>query len=133
MTVRLDKWLWSVRAYKTRTRANEACASGRVTVNGAVAKPATKIVIGDLVEARRRERTIVFRVVEAIDKRVSASRAAECIEDLSPPEIRPPSSAGDFARRERGAGRPTKRDRRDIERLRRNGRFHSDERPRRQE
>ena len=110
--------MWSVRAFKTRSSAAEACASGRVTVNAEPAKPATQLKVGDLVEARRRERTIVYRVVEPIDKRVSAPRAAECIEDLSPPEVRSSADGLDFARRDRGAGRPTKRDRRDIDRLR---------------
>ena len=118
-TVRVDKWLWSVRAFKTRTAASDACTSGRVSVNDEPAKPATKVEVGDLVEARRRDRRIVYRVVEVIEKRVSAAKAAECFEDLSPPlpersvEVAPPGGA-----RSRGEGRPTKRDRRRIDRLR---------------
>ncbi len=120
-STRVDKWLWSVRAYKTRTQAGDACSAGKVLVNGEVAKAATKIKVGDEVTARRRDRTIIFGVVEVIEKRVSAARASVCIDDRSP--ALPPRDPGDllmgeFAKRERGAGRPTKRDRREIERLR---------------
>ncbi len=123
MAVRVDKWLWSVRAFKTRTQANDACASGRVRVNGEVAKPATKVAVGDRVEARRRERTIVYEVVQELTKRVSATLAADAVVDHSPPPPDRPTTHGDVvelvqARRDRGSGRPTKRDRRDIERLR---------------
>lgn len=119
-TTRVDKWLWSVRAYKTRTQAGDACSTGKVSVNGEVAKASTKIKAGDEVTARRRDRTIVYGVVEIIEKRVSATRAAECIDDRSP--ALPPRDGADapfavFALRERGTGRPTKRDRREIERL----------------
>ena len=120
MPVRVDKWLWSVRVYKSRTKATDACASGNVEVNGEPAKPATKIDVGDVVSASRRDRLVVHEVVEPIEKRVSASRAAECLIDRSPPVIlrdRPAHAV--FARRDAGAGRPTKRDRREIERLRR--------------
>lgn len=110
-----------MRAYKTRTQAGDACSGGKVLVNGEIAKAATKIKVGDEVTARRRDRTIIFGVVEVIEKRVSAARASECIDDRSPAlPPRDPSDVfmGEFAKRERGAGRPTKRDRRDIERLR---------------
>jgi ribosome-associated heat shock protein Hsp15 len=109
MAVRVDKWLWAVRVYKTRTKASAACDDGRVLVNDVAAKPATRV--GD--------RTLIHVVVEPIEKRVSAPRAAECIDDRSPPPV-PLDRPGEavFARRERGTGRPTKRDRREIERLR---------------
>ncbi|MEM7338892.1 MAG: S4 domain-containing protein [Actinomycetota bacterium] len=119
--VRVDKWLWAVRAYKTRSAANEACSSGRVLVNGDVAKPATKVVIGDEVTARRRERTIVYGVVQLLEKRVSAAKAAEAVDDRSPVVVKPdrldpgmvPSGT-----RGRGEGRPTKRDRRRLDEFR---------------
>ncbi|MEZ5227135.1 MAG: RNA-binding S4 domain-containing protein [Acidimicrobiales bacterium] len=120
-TTRVDKWLWSVRAYKTRTQAGDACTTGKVLVNGEIAKPATKIRVGDEVTARRRDRTLVFGVVEIIEKRVSAAKAATCIDDRSPalpPRDPTDPFVGAFAQRDRGTGRPTKRDRRDIERLR---------------
>jgi len=124
MAVRLDKWLWAVRVYKTRAMAKNACATGRVTVNDVVAKPATKVDEGDLVEARRRDRTVIYRVVRAIEKRVSAGVAAGCVEDLSPPpRLKPRHGDPDPAagRREPGAGRPTKRERRQLNRLRDRG------------
>ena len=119
--MRVDRWLFSVRVYKTRTVAAEACTTGRVKVNGTIAKPATKITVGDRVQATRRDRVLVYEVVSLIEKRVSAARAAECVIDHSPP---PPERSADFvetpvfARRDRGAGRPTKRDRRMIDKLR---------------
>jgi ribosome-associated heat shock protein Hsp15 len=121
MAVRVDRWLFSVRVYKTRTVAAEACTTGRVKVNGTIAKPATKITVGDRVQATRRDRVLVYEVVSLIEKRVSAARAAECVIDHSPP---PSERSADFvetpvfARRDRGAGRPTKRDRRMIDKLR---------------
>ncbi len=117
--MRVDKWLWSVRVFKTRTQANTACTEGRVFVNDVAAKPSTKVGLGDEVRAKRRERTYVYVVKETIEKRVSAPRAAECFDDKSPPPE--PSDhlvAPVFAQRDRGAGRPTKRDRRQIDKLR---------------
>ena len=120
MSVRVDKWLWSVRVFKTRRQATDACIAGRVRVNGDVAKPATKVKVGDVVQATRRDRTIIYVAQELIEKRVSASRAAECVEDRSPP---PPKRQDHldvpvFAQRDKGSGRPTKKDRRAIDRLR---------------
>ncbi len=120
MTVRVDKWLWAVRAHKTRTAATAACNAGRVRVNDDVAKPATRIDVGDTVETRRGDRTLIFQVTRLIEKRVGAQQAGECYDDHSPPEPSrqpglPPPPGG---ARDRGAGRPTKRDRRRIDRLR---------------
>jgi ribosome-associated heat shock protein Hsp15 len=124
--VRVDKWLWAVRVYKTRTAANEACSSGRVRVNDEPAKPATKVGVGDEVRARVHGDTRVLEVVALHEKRVGAPIAAESYIDRSPPPApRDPSTATgvldlpDPGRRDRGTGRPTKRDRRDIDRLRR--------------
>ena len=118
MAVRVDKWLWAVRVYKSRATANEACASSRVTVNGETAKPATKVDVGDTVEARRKDRTIVYEVVQPLEKRVGAALVPDAVVDLSPPVVESESS-GELVSdvRDRGAGRPTKRDRRRIEQL----------------
>lgn len=116
-SIRVDKWLWSVRAYKTRTQATDAAASGAVLVNGTPAKPATKITVGDEVTARRRERTIIYEVVKIIEKRVSAGEAAACVVDHSPPPEPRHTLDPMFAYRDPGTGRPTKRDRRLTERL----------------
>ena len=109
-----------MRVFKTRRQATDACAAGRVRINGEVAKPASKVKIGDVVQAVRRDRTIVYVAEQLIEKRVSAALAAECVEDRSPP---PPKRQDHldlpvFAQRDRGAGRPTKKDRRAIDRLR---------------
>jgi ribosome-associated heat shock protein Hsp15 len=115
-TARVDQWLWAVRIFKTRSSATEACRARHVCVNGSVAKAATPVRVGDRVEARVGERKRVLLVKAVIDKRVGASQAAECLVDNSPPP--PMRDPGVFVR-ERGAGRPTKRDRRDLERIRR--------------
>lgn len=120
MSVRVDKWLWSVRVYKTRSKATAACSSGRVLVNDVIAKPATHVGPGDVVRANRRDRVIVYAVVEPISKRVSAKRARECVDDRSPPsEPRKLRADAPVAERDPGSGRPTKRERREIDRLRR--------------
>lgn len=118
MGVRVDKWLWAVRVYKSRAMANDACSSNRVLVNGETAKPATKVVVGDTVEARRKDRTIVYRVVQPLEKRVGAGLVPDAVEDLSPPVVKTEGGremVNDV--RDRGAGRPTKRDRRRIQQL----------------
>lgn len=126
--VRIDQWLWSVRLFKTRAAAKTACEAGSVRVNGTVAKPATKVSVGATVHVRKRGLTGTYEVVEAIAKRVGAGRAAECMVDHTPEDQkvqRSPTSAlnplpdAPPARRERGAGRPTKRERRQIDKFRR--------------
>lgn len=118
MAVRVDKWLWAVRVYKSRAMANDACTGNRVLVNGAPAKPATKVDIGDTIEARRKDRTIVYKVVQPLEKRVGAALVPAAIEDLSPPVVKVDAGHELIAdARERGAGRPTKRDRRRIQQL----------------
>lgn len=118
MAVRVDKWLWAVRVYKSRAVANDACSSNRVLVNGEIAKPATKVKIGDTVEARRKDRVVVYKVVQLLEKRVGAALVPDAIEDLSPPVVKAEQGAELMADvRERGAGRPTKRDRRRIQQL----------------
>ena len=114
---RVDVWLWAVRLYKTRSSATAGCRGGHVKVNGASAKAATPVKVGDRVEAFvGRER--VLEVVQVIDKRVGAPIAAQCFVDHSPPVPEVERDAPVFAR-ERGAGRPTKRERRDLDRFRR--------------
>ena len=113
--------MWAVRVFKTRAQANDACSKGRVRVNGDVAKPATKLRVGDRVEARAKERTVIYEVVQLLEKRVGAALVPAAIVDHSPPPVTPdgPIPAVALApTRERGAGRPTKRDRRNIEKFR---------------
>ena len=116
-STRVDRWLWAVRLFKTRSLATAACQGGHVRVNGAPAKPSTKVRVGDRVDARAGDDDRVLDVVTVIEKRVSAPLAAACVVDLTPPKpdaawVAPPLV------RDRGAGRPTKRDRREIDRHR---------------
>ncbi|HEX7095246.1 MAG TPA: RNA-binding S4 domain-containing protein [Acidimicrobiales bacterium] len=114
---RVDAWLWAIRLFKTRSQASAACRGGHVRVNGVVAKPATSVRPGDRVEARVDRRERVLEVVRTINKRVGAPIAAECYVDHSPPP--PPKDDVPVFARERGMGRPTKRERRALDRLRR--------------
>ncbi|WP_035841410.1 RNA-binding S4 domain-containing protein [Kitasatospora azatica] len=115
-SVRVDSWIWSVRLTKTRSLAAAACRAGHVRVNGERIKPAQALRVGDEVRVRQENWDRVVVVARLISKRVGASVAAECFVDKSLP--RPTAEqAGGFALRDRGAGRPTKRDRRSLEQL----------------
>lgn len=116
-SVRVDAWLWAVRVFKTRSAATSGCRAGHVRVGGDRAKAAQPVRIGDEVRVRIAGFDRVLSVKRLIVKRVSAAEAAECYLDLTPPP--PPREAVALPPlRDRGAGRPTKRDRRDMERLR---------------
>ena len=117
-TTRVDRWLWAVRLYKTRSAATDACRGGHVRVNGAAAKPATTVRVGDRVEATVHGRERIFEVVQIIDKRIGASAAAECLVDHSPPPPPREERLVPLFARDAGAGRPTKRERRAIDRFR---------------
>jgi ribosome-associated heat shock protein Hsp15 len=118
-TARVDQWLWSVRVYKTRSAATEACRGGHVKVNRSPAKPATSLRPGDLVQVQAQQRERLLEVVQVIKCRVGAPVAAQCFVDHSPPVAPSTSSGGQLFERERGAGRPTKQDRRAMDQLRR--------------
>jgi ribosome-associated heat shock protein Hsp15 len=113
---RVDRWLWAVRLFKTRTDATDACKGGHVKINDGGAKPATMVRVGDQVAAFVHGRDRVVEVKRVIDKRVGASIAAECYVDHSPPA--PPRDAVRPLFRDPGSGRPTKRDRRQLDRFR---------------
>jgi ribosome-associated heat shock protein Hsp15 len=115
-TGRVDSWIWSVRLVKTRSAASGACRAGHVRVNGARVKPAHAIRAGDEVRLRQDGRERIVVVVRVITKRAGAPIAAECYVDNSPPPP-PREKAVAVAARDRGAGRPTKRERRSIEKL----------------
>jgi ribosome-associated heat shock protein Hsp15 len=117
-STRVDRWLWAVRLTKTRSDAAAACRGGHVRVNDRPAKPATTISPGDQVRARVASGTRLVEVVRVIEKRVGPVDAAACFIDNTPKP--PPESAAALpvAQRERGAGRPTKRDRRLMDRFR---------------
>lgn len=114
---RIDRWLCAVRLVKTRPMATQLCEGGHVLVNGLPAKPSTKVRTGDRVEARIADRDRIVEVIRAIESRVGAPVAVTCYVDHTPPpvvtEVRPGIMAV------RGEGRPSKRLRRELERLRR--------------
>lgn len=118
--MRIDKWLWNVRIFKSRTKATDSCKSGRIKINDVNLKPSFLVEPDAIIQVRKNGFDLVFKVVSLIDRRVSATLAQPCYEDLTPeselnkykdwyvgkarPEIR-----------ERGSGRPTKRDRRTLD------------------
>lgn len=118
--VRIDKWLWSVRLYKTRTRASDACRSGEVRINDKLAKAASKITVGDTIDVKKRGFKLIFKPIKLIQKRVAAAIAVECFEDKTSAEELNKyekwfaiKKQAEF--REKGDGRPTKKDRREID------------------
>ncbi|MFD7990871.1 RNA-binding S4 domain-containing protein [Streptomyces mexicanus] len=116
-TVRIDSWIWAVRLVKTRSLGATACRGGHVRVNGERVKPAHAVRVGDEVRLRHEGRERIVVVKRLIRKRVGAPVAAQCYIDNSPPP--PPREAvAPIGVRDRGTGRPTKRDRRELERLR---------------
>jgi len=117
---RIDRWLCAVRLVKTRPMATQLCDGGHVRVNGNPAKPSTKVRAGDVVHARIAERERILEVVRPIEHRVSAPDAATCYIDNSPPPVIRAITPGIKAIR--GEGRPSKRLRRELERMRRTGR-----------
>lgn len=117
---RVDRWLCAVRLCKTRPMATDLCVGGHVKVNGVTAKPSTRVRVGDRVEAFVAEHLRTVEVVKVIESRVSATDAAECLIDHSPPPPpKDPLSPGlEWAR---GTGRPSKRLRRELDRFRQRG------------
>ncbi|MCV7128812.1 MULTISPECIES: RNA-binding S4 domain-containing protein [Mycolicibacterium] len=115
-STRVDRWLWAVRLTKTRPDAASACRGGQVRVNGRQAKPSTMVSPGDEVRARVGETTRIVEVARIIQKRVGAADAVTCYLDRTPPP--PAAVVVPVAVRDRGAGRPTKRDRRMLDKWR---------------
>lgn len=116
-TARVDAWLWAVRVYKTRSAATTACRAGHVRVNGDRAKAAQPVRPGDELRVRIQGFDRILVVKKTIARRVGAALVAEAVDDRTPPP--PPRESMPFVPvRDRGAGRPTKRDRREIEKLR---------------
>jgi ribosome-associated heat shock protein Hsp15 len=114
-SIRLDRWLCAARIFKSRTQAHDACEEGLIEVNGGEARASRAVRVGDEVQARAPRGFLVLRVLKLADKRLGAELARELYEDHSPPP--PPREEPVFAR-DRGAGRPTKAERRAIDRLR---------------
>ena len=118
--VRIDKYLWSIRVYKTRSEATDACKGGKVKVNGSDIKPSKAVRSGDLITARKGPVTYTYKVIELIDKRQGPKLVPNYAENLTPAEeiakLRAPVETF-FLKRDRGAGRPTKKDRRQMDSL----------------
>lgn len=113
--MRLDVWLWTTRAFRSRTLATAAVRAGHVRVNGSPVKPSFKISIGDTVRIRESGHERVWEVKALPPKRLGAPLARECYVDHSPPRV---NIWGSLPVREPGSGRPTKKDRRQLEKLR---------------
>ena len=113
-TVRIDKYLWAVRLYKTRTLATEACRKGRVSMDDMPAKPSRTIAAGDVIEVKKMPVVYSYRVKDPIEKRVGAKIVDQYVEDITPQdELQKLEMQDDFfVKRDRGAGRPTKKERR---------------------
>ncbi|MEV6063328.1 RNA-binding S4 domain-containing protein [Nocardia asteroides] len=113
---RVDSWTWAVRLFKTRSAAAEACRAGHVRINGVTVKPAQQVKLGDEVKIRHGGIERIVVVERIIHKRVGPPIAAQCMIDRSPPPP-PKELLASIPQRERGAGRPTKRERRETDRL----------------
>jgi len=118
--IRVDKWLWNVRIFKSRTQATDGCKSGKIKVNDLNIKPSYLIQIGEVIQVRKNGFDLVFKVVDLIERRVSAVLAAPCYENLtSEDELNKYKDwyvgKASPERREPGSGRPTKRDRRTLD------------------
>lgn len=119
---RIDQWLWSVRIFKSRTQAGEACKKGKVSINGQVVKPSAQVNLEDHIKVEKNRYEYQFIVRKIIRKRVGAPAAVLCYTDITPEEELKKfdrwfvgKAKGEF--REKGTGRPTKKDRREIERF----------------
>ncbi len=118
--VRVDKWLWAVRVFKTRTVATEACKKGRVTIGGVAVKPSRAVKVGEVVCVRRPPVTYSFRVVGLIENRVGAKLVGNYMENVTPKselDLLDVVRISGFIDRRKGLGRPTKREGRDLARF----------------
>lgn len=120
--VRIDKWLWSVRIFKSRTQATDACKAGKVKINGSSVKASTYVEVGNMLEVRKNGFDMIYEVKKLIEKRVSATLAEPCYVNLTPAEELNKYSAwyigkSGAEKRAKGEGRPTKRDRRTLDKF----------------
>ena len=116
--VRVDKWLWAVRIYKTRSQASEACRKGHVSIGNLPVKPSRAVHLGEVVKVRKSPIVRSFKILELTEKRMSAKLTADFIEDVTPPEVLEIEEMQKNMRwldRDRGTGRPTKKDRRELD------------------
>jgi ribosome-associated heat shock protein Hsp15 len=124
--MRIDKWLWAVRLFKTRSQASAACRGGKIRIEGMAVKPSREIKVNDVIQVQAGGFTKTVRVTGLLNNRVSAKLAIEYMEDITPQEEiekRLLMKDVNYERRERGTGRPTKKQRRLIERLKKHKHF----------
>ncbi len=117
-TVRIDKWLWAVRVFKTRSLAANECKKGRVSINEVEVKPSREIKVGDIIFVKKSPITYQFKVLQLVEKRMGAKLVPEFMEDITPAsefEVIEMQKYMQWSNREKGAGRPTKKDRRDLD------------------
>lgn len=120
--VRIDKWLWSVRIFKSRSMATDACKSSKIKIGEVNVKPSYLLQRGEIVSVKKNGFNLTFKVIDLLEKRVSAVLAQPCYEDLTPAdELNKYTDwfvgKGKPEMREKGAGRPTKRERRDLDKF----------------
>lgn len=116
--VRIDKWLWAVRVFKTRSLATDACKMNRVSINGQLTKPSRLVKEGDVISVRKPPIEYSFKVLRVLNNRVGAKLVPEYVENVTPKEqydILELQRLSRFVDRAKGLGRPTKKDRRDME------------------
>jgi len=116
MSGRIDKFLWAVRIYKTRAIASEAVKKGQITIGGMSVKPSRVVQAGEIISVRKMPVIYRYRVIEVIENRVGAKLVSGFIEDITPQEELDKLKMQDafFIKRDRGTGRPTKKERRDL-------------------
>jgi ribosome-associated heat shock protein Hsp15 len=117
---RVDKYLWAIRVFKTRSEATEACKGGKVKIGDVNAKPSRPVKEGDVLKVRKGAVTFTYRVIKPLGNRVGAKMVPDFAEDLTPEEEKAKAKAPVetfFVKRDRGSGRPTKKDRREMEHL----------------
>ena len=119
-SIRIDKYLWAVRYYKSRSEATEACNGNKVRINGAVAKPGKAVKVGDIVEVHKGIATLSCKVLQLSENRMGAQLVPDFAQDITPDSERAKFHAPRetiVLKREKGAGRPTKKDRRELDAL----------------
>jgi len=115
--VRVDKWIWAVRIFKSRSQATDACKSGKVSINGIAIKPSRIIDVGDIIEVKKEQINMLLEVVDILEKRVGAKLVSNFMNDLTPSEEYNKIDllkSKSFEFRNKGLGRPTKKERREI-------------------
>ena len=119
-SVRIDKYVWAIRLYKTRSEATEACNGNKVLLNGAPVKPSKAVKAGDTIAVRKGVAQFTFKVLQTAEQRMGAPKVPEFAENLTPQseldKLHAPHETF-FVKRDRGAGRPTKKDRREMDAL----------------